>query len=284
MRYEFIEDHREEFSIVGMCRALQVSKSGYYDWRKRGQSQREQANHALTQRIQQVHEASRHPYGSPRIWAELRDQGFCCGRKRVARLMRLQGIRAKGRGRYRRYRKHSNPVPAENILNREFSADAPNQKWVADISYIRTDEGWLYLAVVLDIFSRMIVGWSMATHLRTELIKDALNMAVARRLPEPGLLHHSDRGSQYTSHDYLTLLKHYKVTLSFSRAGNCYDNAMMESFFATLKTECIDRRYRSRAEARQVIFEFIEVWYNRMRRHSSLGYLSPVRFEAAHSK
>lgn len=283
MKYQFIEQHREAFAVAVMCRALQVSKSGYYDWRKRGLSQRAQRDAVLTQQIKAVHEASRRTYGSPRVWAELQAQGTCCGRKRIARLMRLHGLRAKGRGRYRRYPRQSNPRPAENVLNREFSADAPNEKWVADISYIRTDEGWLYLAVILDIYSRMIVGWSMASHLRTELIQDALNMALARRMPQPGLLHHSDRGSQYTSQPSLALLKRHQVTLSFSRPGNCYDNAMMESFFATLKTECVDRRFRSRSEARQVIFEFIEVWYNRMRRHSSLGYLSPARFEAAHS-
>jgi len=269
MKYQFVEDHRSEFPVTCMCSALEVSTSGYYAWRTRSQSQREQENQELLERTRAIH-------------ADLVSQGIRCNPKRVARLMRLNGIRAKQHKR-RRVRTtdsaHDLPV-APNVLNRQFEADAPNQKWVTDITYVSTDEGWLYLAVVLDLFSRRVIGWSMTSTLCTLLVKDALLMAIAERRPEAGLLHHSDRGSQYASAEYQTVLNDHHLVVSMSRAGNCYDNAPVESFFGTLKCELTHHRhYRTRAEARQDIFEYIEVFYNRKRRHSSLGYLSPVEYE-----
>ena len=271
MKYQFVTDHSHEFPVTRMCRVLAVSTSGYYAWRGRPQSQRARDNLELVDRIKEVHAASRETYGSPRVHAELvQGQGIQCNKKRVERLMRIHDIR--GRQRRRRRVKttdsnHSLPV-------------APNRKWVADITYVPTAQGWLYLAVVLDLFSRRVIGWSMADTMCTLLVKDALEMAISSRHPQAGLLHHSDRGSQYASAEYQAVLQTGELVASMSRAGNCYDNAAMESFFGTLKCELIhDRRYRTRTEARQDIFEYIEVFYNRQRRHSSLGYLSPVSYE-----
>lgn len=282
MKYQFIEGHRDEFPVTRMCTVLQVSASGYYAWHKRPASQREQDNQKLVERIKAIHAESRETYGSPRIHAELIAQDIKCNKKRVERLMRVNDIRAK-QHRRRRVKTtdsdHNLPV-APNVLNRQFQADAPNQKWVTDITYIPTDEGWLYLAVVLDLFARRVVGWSMASTLCTSLVENALLMAVADRHPEAGLIHHSDRGSQYASGEYQTLLNTHQMVISMSRTGNCYDNAPMESFFGTLKTELIHHRhYRTRSAARQDIFEYIEVFYNRKRRHSSVDYLSPVQYE-----
>ena len=266
-----------------MCCVLAVSTSGYYAWRGRPQSQRAQDNLELVARIKEVHASSRETYGSPRVHAELvQGQGIHCNKKRVERLMRIHDIR----GRTRRRRRvqttdsnHSLPV-APNLLDRQFEADLPNRKWVADITYVPTDQGWLYVAAVLDLFSRRVIGWSMSNTMCTLLVKDALEMAISLRHPQAGLLHHSDRGSQYASAEYQAVLQTGQAVASMSRAGNCYDNAAMESFFGTLKCELIhDRHYRTRAEARQDIFEYIEVFYNRQRRHSSLGYLSPVAYE-----
>lgn len=283
MKYRFVADHCHEFPVTRMCRVLAVSTSGYYAWRGRPQSQRAQDNLELLDRIKEVHAASRGTYGSPRVHAELvQGQGIHCNKKRVERLMRIHDIR--GRQRRRRRVKttdsnHSLPV-APNLLDRQFETDAPNRKWVADITYVPTAQGWLYLAVVLDLFSRRVIGWSMADTMCTLLVKDALEMAISFRHPQAGLLHHSDRGSQYASAEYQDVLQTGGIVASMSRAGNCYDNAAMESFFGTLKCELVhDRRYRTRAEARQDIFEYIEVFYNRQRRHSSLGYLSPVSYE-----
>jgi transposase InsO family protein len=283
MKYQFVAEHSDEFPVTRMCRVLAVSSSGYYAWCRRPQSQRAQDNLELVMRIKEVHAASRETYGSPRVHAELvQGQGIQCNKKRVERLMRIHDIR--GRSRRRRRVKttdsnHNLPV-APNLLDRQFEADAPNRKWVADITYVPTAQGWLYLAVVLDLFSRRVIGWSMADTMCTLLVKDALEMAISSRHPQAGLLHHSDRGSQYASAEYQAVLQTGEIVASMSRAGNCYDNAAMESFFGTLKCELIhDRRYRTRAEARQDIFEYIEVFYNRKRRHSSLGYLSPVSYE-----
>jgi transposase InsO family protein len=284
MKYKFIEAHREEFAVKLMCRVLKVSRSGYYDWRKRKPSARDRANAKLLEAIRRIFKRSRKTYGSPRIHAELKAQGKTCGKNRVARLMRKHGIRA--RRPRRRVRttnsKHSWPV-APNLLDRQFAAAAPNRKWVADLSYIDTDEGWLYLATVMDLFSRRIVGWAMADHMETSLVEQAMRMALIRRRPSAGLLHHSDRGSQYASKNYRALLAAWGITVSMSRTGDCYDNAVMESFFGTLKTECAAERYATRADARTDIFEYIEVWYNRQRRHSTLGYLSPHAFEMAYA-
>jgi putative transposase len=283
MKYKFIEAHREEFAVKIMCRVLDVSRSGYYDWRKRKPSARDRANAKLLEAIKRIFERSRKTYGSPRIHAELKAQGKTCSRNRVARLMRKHGIRA--RRPRRRVRttdsKHNRPV-APNLLDRQFEAERPNQKWVADISYIDTDEGWLYLATVMDLFSRRIVGWAMADHMETSLVEQALRMALLRRRPAAGLLHHSDRGSQYASKNYRALLATWNITVSMSRTGSCYDNAVMESFFGTLKTEWATGRYPTRNAARTDIFEYIEVWYNRQRRHSTLGYLCPRDFEATY--
>jgi transposase InsO family protein len=283
MKFAFIEEQREIYPVRLMCRVLGVSSSGYYAWRKREPSARQRANEALLPEIQTVYENSRCTYGSPRIQAELQAQGIPCSQSRVARLMRQIGLRARCHRRYRvtTQANDSHPVVA-NVLARDFTAQRVNQKWLADITYINTHEGWLYLAAVLDVFSRRIVGWAMQKRMTTTLVTDALHMALGQRQRTGDLLHHSDRGSQYTSYDYQSLLKSQHITASMSGTGNCYDNAMMESFFASLKAECVTQRYSSRASAKHDIFEYIEVWYNRKRRHSALGYLSPATFEQLH--
>lgn len=265
-----------------MCRVLKVSTSGYYAWRKRRESPRSRANRRLLVEIKAVHQQSDQTYGSPRIYRELAGRGLRCSENRVARLMRLEGVRAR---QVRRFKvttnsKHDMAVAA-NHLDRRFEPLAPNTRWGADITYIWTQQGWLYLAIVLDLFSRRVVGWSMQPTMERTLVIDALKMALEFRKPSAGLLHHSDRGRQYASKDYQELLREAAMCCSMSRKGNCWDNAPVESFFATLKRERIHhRRYRSRAEARADIFQYVEVWYNRKRRHSSLDYLSPVDYEA----
>jgi transposase InsO family protein len=285
MKFQFIEAHRGEFPVTRMCQVLEVSVSGYYASRGRTPSQRERENRRLLDQIKKVHADSRRIYGSPRVHAELRKQGIHCNKKRVERLMRTHKIRGKQRGR-RRVKTtdsaHNLPV-APNLLNRQFEAEAPNQKWVTDITYIPTKQGWLYLAVILDLFSRRIVGWSMASTMHASLVKNALRMAIVHRRPPAGLLHHSDRGSQYAGFLYQSLLSERQIVVSMSRTGNCYDNAAMESFFGTLKCELVhDRNYHTRDEARQDIFEYIAVFYNRKRLHSTLGYQSPVEYEQLH--
>jgi len=275
MIYKFMAEQESEFRIERMCRVLGVGRSGYYDWRSRPTSQRAQANEALLVKIQTEFQISRETYGSPRIHAALQRQEVKCGRKRVARLMRLHRIIARKRQRRRPMttQREAGAVPAPNLLNREFSALVPNQKWVTDITYIETAEGWLYLASILDLFLRKIVGWAMADH------EEAWNMALLQRQPQAGLLHHSDQGRQYTRATYQSRLAISECQVSMSRAGNCYDNAAMESFLGTLKTECATQPFATRAQARPAIFEYIEAWYNRQRLHSSLGYLSPLEFE-----
>lgn len=275
--------HQADYSIERMCAVLGVAPSGYYAWRKRPASnQREQANCALMREIRRVHGESGQRYGSPRVYKELREQGQRCSRTRIERLMRQHGLRGKCRQRRRVVTtdsQHRLPV-APNLLDQRFVAERPNQKWVADITYIPTAEGWLYLACVLDLFSRKIVGWAMDKTMTTALVTDALAMALQQRKPAPGLLHHSDRGSQYASLAYQQRLADEGIQVSMSRTGNCYDNAVIESFWATLKVEQVhDQRYRTRAQARTDIFLFIEGFYNRRRRHSALGYLSPEQFE-----
>ena len=281
MKYQFIAAHRQEYPIKIMCRVLEVCESGFYAWRGRTPSQRSQEDSHLGERIVQLSHANRQVYGSPRIHAALHAEGKRCGRKRVARLMRSQGLRVcPPRHRTRTTdSQHDHPV-APNLLNRDFTASAPNTKWVADITAIWTAEGWLYLAVVLDLFSRMVVGWAMDSHRDELLVEQACMMALARRRPEPGLVHHSDRGSQYTCQTYQALLAQAGIVVSMSRKGDCYDNALMESFNGTLKTECVQREvYQTRSQARRSIFEYLEVFYNRQRLHSSLGYVSPVTYE-----
>ena len=280
-RYRFILAEQACYPIALLCRVVGVARSGYYAWLGRGISARQQADQALTEQIRVVHADSRQTYGSPRVHAALRQQGVCCGRKRVARLMRqadLAGCRA--RRRTRTTRSEPTHQPAPNLVARQFGVAAPDQLWVGDITYIPTWEGWLYLAVLVDACSRRVVGWAMAEHLGGELTRDALAMALARRRPVADLVHHSDRGSQYTAHAYQALLTEHGVAASMSRAGDCYDNALAESFMATLKTELIDRQpWPTRRAARRAIFDWIEGFYNRRRLHSALGYQSPVAFE-----
>jgi putative transposase len=264
-----------------MCEVLGVSTSGYYGWRKRPPSQRQRANDQLLEAIREEHEASRRTYGSPRIQAALGRRGIKAGKNRIARLMHDNGIVSQARKRKRPVTTQRAPgkLAAPNILAQDFTTNRPNEVWLADITYVDTWEGWLYLALIMDLYARPIVGWSMADHLEATLVEQALLMALGRRLPEAGLVHHSDRGVQYTSHLIQSLLEKHHIQISMSGVGNCYDNAPMESLIGTLKTECITYRFASHTEARQVIFEYIEVWYNRQRLHSSLGYLSPVEFE-----
>jgi transposase InsO family protein len=282
VKYQFIAAYQQEFQIMLMCRVLGVSRSGYYAWRKRPPRPRKMADQQLTEQIEVIHRQSRRTYGPVRVQVELADQGIRCGHNRVARLMREAGLSAKQSRKFKLRTTDSNhdePI-APHLLQRDFTASRPNQKWLGDITFIPTAAGWLYLAVILDLYSRRIVGWAMGDSLDRSLVLRALRMALETRQPEPGLLHHSDRGSQYASQDYRALLTKYQIQASMSRKGNCYDNAPVESFFANLKTELIhQRRYLTRQEAQTDIFEYIEVFYNRYRRHSALGYLSPVAFE-----
>lgn len=264
-----------------MCCVLKVSRSGYYAWLGRPESKRTKENRRLLIRIKSVYKKSRKTYGSPRIREALKAEGETCSRKRVERLMADNKIRAQRRRKFvsTTDSKHNLPV-AENILNREFAVEEPNRVWVSDITYVPTEEGWLYLAGVLDLGTKSMVGWSMSDSIDRTLVIDALKMAYGRRRPGKGLIHHSDRGSQYASAEYRNLLCEYGMQMSMSRKGNCWDNAPMESFFGTLKKELVHhRKYQTREEAKRDIFEYIEVFYNRERLHSSLGYLSPAEYE-----
>lgn len=281
MRYRVIRDQATQYPVTLLCAVLQVSRSGYYAWRQCPESRRAQEDRRLLPLIRAAHAASKQTYGSPRIYQDLRELHETCGRHRVARVMRQYGIRAKHRRRFRATTSSQHTLPvAENLLNRQFTPTAPNQAWVSDITYVPTGDGWLYLATVMDLASRRIVGWAMATRIDRTLVCDALTMALQQRRPAPGLLHHSDRGSQYASADYQALLTQHGLIPSMSRKGNCWDNAPMESFFHSLKVEWLhDQTFLTRAAARQAIFTYIEVWYNRQRRHSTLGYQSPDAYE-----
>ena len=282
MRFAFIDRYRRVHPVGMMCRLLSVSKSGYYVWRRRPESPRAGENRKLLVTIRAIHRLRRQVYGSPRVHFELREMGWTCGRHRVARLMRRNAVRVRTKRRFRVTTKsrHSHPVAA-NLLERNFTAQRPDEIWVADITYVWTREGWLYLAVVMDVFSRRIVGWSLKDRLTTKLALDALQMALGNRKPPRNLIHHSDRGSQYASGEYGRLLTRHGILPSMSRAGDCWDNAMMESMFGRFKTELVHLTdFQGRAQAREEIFDYIESFYNRQRRHSSLGYLSPVAFEA----
>lgn len=284
MRYQFIREHRQEFSVQRMCQLLGVTRSGYYAWQPDHVSPHQLEDQVLLEQIRVEYKTSRQTYGSPRIWARLQGQGMSCGRHRVARLMRREGIRPPKR--HKRFpvttQRQPDAIPAPNQLNQDFSATAANTKWVGDITYIDTAQGWLYLAIILDLFSRKVVGWAMSEHIDTTLVETALHMALRTRHPNAPLLHHSDQGSQYTSAAYQSRLTDWNLQPSMSRVGNCYDNAVAESFFGTLKAECVTRQFATHAQARTTIFEYIEVWYNRQRLHSSLGYLSPMEFEQQH--
>jgi transposase InsO family protein len=281
MTFRFIEEHREEWPVRLLCQTLEVSPAGFYAWRQRPRSAQQQRRDALGVEIRAIHAEVKARYGSPRIHAELVARGQDCCVHTVAKLMREAGIAAKTARKFRCTTDSNHGLPvAGNLLDRQFNPSVANESWVADITYIPTREGWLYLAAVEDLYSRMVVGWSMAEHMESRLVVDALAMAVQRRLPGEELLAHSDRGSQYASEHYQLLLAKHGIACSMSRRGNCWDNAPMESFFASLKKELVhDADFATRAEARAALFEYIEVFYNGQRRHSSLGYVSPAEYE-----
>jgi len=267
-----------------MCKTLKVSRSGFYAWLGRQESDRARENRRLTKLIQSAFDESRDTYGAPRVHRTLLQQGEACGRHRVARLMRAAGLRSKTRCRFRvrtTDSNHNHPIAPDRV-DREFRAATANQVWVSDMTYIATDEGWLYLAVTMDLFSRKIVGWSMAPTMHAKIVIDALTMAIEQRRPDEGLIHHSDRGTQYASEAFRNALADHGVVASMSRKGNCYDNAAIESFFHTLKTELVKHEhYRTHTEARASLFDYIESFYNRKRLHSTLDYVSPIDFELA---
>ena len=276
-----MKDHRDEFPVTRMGKILDVSPSGYYAWRKRPVSAREMANRELYKKIEAVYNESHRTYGSPRIYQALKSQGVACSENRVARLMRLRGLRAKQTKRYKSTTKRNKSHPvAPNLLKRNFATERPNQKWLTDITYIPTQEEWLYLAAVLDLYSRRIVGWAMSDRMTSELTISALKMAIRQCQPDLDLIHHSDQGSQYTDGEYQALLKEHDIQVSMNGVGTWYDNAPMESFFGTLKSEWVNHHmYCNREEARTSIFYYIEGFYNRRRLHSALGYLSPEAYE-----
>jgi len=291
VKFAWIQDHAADFRVQRMCQLLHVSRSGYYAWRDRAPSKRRLRHQTLARQVRSAHSESRGTYGSPRVAAELKARSVKICVNTVARLMREEGLQARKKRRFvprTSDGRHDHPI-APNRLDRRFgaggrdeaAAGAPNQVWASDLTYLRTREGWLYLWVVLDLFSRKVVGWSMTDHQRAEGALDALTMALRQRRPDGELLHHSDRGVQYACGDYRELLRKHGMTACMSRSGNCYDNAVAESFFSTLKTECADASSEADADqARASLFEWIEVFYNRQRRHSSLNYLSPEAFEA----
>ena len=289
-RFHFVDAERAHYPVNLLCRLLKVSRSGYYAWASRSPSPRALADEVLTEQIGGFYAASRKTYGAPRIWLDLKDAGVQVGQKRVARLMRVNGWQ----GVHRRSWKHAtkadpNAVPAPDLVNRDFTATGPNQKWVADITYVPTVMGWLYLAVVLDVFSRRIVGWSMDTHRKTQLVCDAVSMAVANRGGQvAGVIHHSDHGGEYTSRDLERELRRCGALASMGSVADCYDNSMAESFFASIETELFwvqqHRRFDSHREAELAVFDYIEVFYNRQRRHTSIGGIPPVTFETRHAQ
>lgn len=281
MKFSFIEEHRPMFRLVRMCRMLGVSKAGYFRWRWQPESHRRCQDHSLKASIVAIHAQSRQTYGSPRVHRDLRERGTRVGKKRVERLMREAGISARPPRRFvvTTHSNHDFPI-APNLLEQDFTAASPNSRWATDITYIPTSEGWLFLSAIMDLYSRRIVGWAMDGSMDRHLVLRALEMAVEGRNPPPGMIHHSDQGSQFASADYRSALSERNIIPSMSRRGCCYDNAVMESFFHTLKVELIHRyQFQTRDQAKRAIFEYIEVFYNRLRRHSSIGYLSPVDFE-----
>lgn len=281
MKYEFIERERSVFVLERMCRVLEVSRSGYYRWKKQVISKRQQDNEYMLMQISESHRQSHGTYGSPRIYRDIRAEGIVCGKNRVARLMRIHGIKAKAKKKYKATTnsRHNLPI-APNLICRNFVSDMPNKVWVSDITYIWTQEGWVYLAVILDIFSRMIVGWNISARLTDELVIESLQQAQRKRNSGAGLIFHSDRGVQYASKSFRSVLMAYGFKQSMSRKGDCWDNAVAESFFHTLKTELVyGKVFMTREEARREIFEYIEMFYNQVRRHSVLGYCAPGVYE-----
>jgi len=281
MRFRFIEERGDKFPVTHMCKVLAVSSSGYYAWRQRPPSAREMANQELYNQIETVYNDNHGVYGSPRIYRELKDQGVACSENRIARLMRLRGLQAKQSRRFKTTTKRNKAHPAApNLLKRDFTAERPDEKWLADITYIATLEGWLYLAAILDLHTRRIVGWAMSDRMTSDLTVAALEMALLQRQPQADLIHHSDQGSQYTDQAYQALLKNHGIRASMNGAGSWYDNAPMESFFGTLKSEWVHHHlYHTRDEAKTAVFYYIESFYNRRRRHSALDYLSPEAYE-----
>jgi transposase InsO family protein len=284
VRFSFIRVEKAIYPLTVLCRVLEVSRSGYYAFERRGPSKREAADRQLAAEIREVHTKSRRTYGSPRIHRELRDRQRRVGRKRVARVMRAEGIVGRRRRRFCRTTDSGHGLPvAENILDRKFEASRPDQAWVTDITYIPTLEGWLYLAVILDLFSRRIVGFAMSQLIDGQLVLAALASALRHRRPFPGLLHHSDQGSQYASHDYQAAPRHHGIVCSMSRRGNCWDNAVAESFFSTLKSDlALEESQPTRGLAKGLITDYIDGFYNPERRHSTLDYLSPIEYELKH--
>ena len=281
MKYAWIDGQRKAYPLPAMCETLTVSISGYRAWKRGGSPNRKRLTDIqMLALIRSIHAQLKAAYGSPRMVKEIRGRGFPAGKERVERLMRENGIRGRHKRRYKATTdsKHSLPV-APNLLDRNFQPAAPNQAWTADLTYVWTQEGWLYLAVVLDLFNREVVGWSIKPRMTADIVTDALTMAWFRRRPAPGLIHHSDRGSQYASHAFQNKLAEYGMICSMSRKGNCWDNAPTESFFNSLKNERVHgTRYATRADAMADLFDYIEAFYNRSRRHSTLGYKSPIRF------
>jgi putative transposase len=281
MKFQFIDAAKEDFPVTRLCQVLEVSSSGYFAWRSRPASPRQREDLVVLAQIRSAFARSNGTYGSPRVTRELQDEGLEVGRRRTARLMRENGLKARQKRRFKRTTDshHAFPV-APNLLEQDFSAERPNQKWAADISYVWTSEGWLYLAVVLDLFARRVVGWAVSDRLHQELALEALRKALAIRRPDKGLIHHSDRGSQYCSTAYRAMLKKHGIRISMSGKGNCFDNAAVESFFKSLKSELVWRTvFQTRAEAKQAIGRYIDGFYNPVRRHSTLDYVSPVQFE-----
>ncbi len=281
MKYEFIKTHRKEYKVVRLCEALDVSSSGFYDWLDRPESDRSLENKRLTKKIEYFHRASREVYGSPKIHKDLIEDGELCSKNRVSRLMKASNIKSKLARKFVITTDSKNTMkPAPDLLQRQFTVSNCNEAWVSDTTFIATREGWLYLAVILDLYSRQVIGWSMKNQNNTELVQEALTMSIWRRGKVDAVIVHSDQGSTYASGDYQKQLKEHKLRCSMSRKGECLDNAVAESFFGTLKNELVHHEdYRTRAEARQSIFEYIEVFYNRKRRHAFLGYRTPVDYE-----
>ncbi len=282
MKYAFMQAHREDFELKRMGRVLQVSRSGYYDWARREESKSSQQDRLLLEEIRKIHQQTKEAYGATKTWRALKQSGTACGKHRVARLRRQAGSEARRKRKFRLAYKARNTAPAPpNLLRWPFKADYPDQIWVTDVTFIPTRSGWLYLAVMLDLHTRLVVGWSMKDRPNQELVNEALIMAVEQRRPKPGLIHHSDQGILYSSGSYLALLKKYGMLRSMSGKGNCYDNAVAESFFSSLKNEIVHHRnYQTRDEARTEIFEYIELFYNRKRLHQSLNYQTPMKYKS----
>jgi putative transposase len=283
VKYAFVRAHYKEFAVKRMCQTLEISRSGYYDWRDRERSERSQRDEVLLKEIRQIHQDSKEAYGAIKTWHILRQSGTDCGKHRVARLRRLAAIEARRKRKFRlAYRARHNAPPAPNLLKWPFQATHRDEIWMADVTFIPTRAGWLYLAVLIDLYTRLVVGWSMKDRPNQELVNEALLMAVAQRKPKPGLIHHSDQGILYASGSYVGLLNQCAMVRSMSGKGNCYDNAVVESFFSSLKNEIIHHReYHTRDQARSEIFEYIELFYNRRRIHQSLAYQTPINYESS---